>query len=393
MGWIHVCPGGEDYLAFLPDPLPPRIEMSRGLMESLLDAELAMGSLGKLIRDVGEIGVFSDPFVYREAVCSSRIEHIHASLLDLYLYRATSSHGAAEVPTNIRRVMGCANALRYGIDRLNTLPVGLRFMRELHQRLMCNAEDTYAYPGEFRRTQNWIGPPGSTPRNAFFVPPPAEQMYGALYDLEAYINRDDDKHPPLVRLAIVHYQFEAIHPFVDGNGRVGRMLIPILLAYWGLLPVPVLCMSAYFYRLQTRYHKLLLNVSLQGKWREWIAFFLRGVSEQATHAVMCVKELLGLRQKWLNTLGIGEQDKERAVVDFLFVEPVTTVERIRQGVSVPPGVAEAVIGELKKAGILHTLPANRGVCSVTEVLQMTACELLPRPRQRSAHHEKESHVF
>lgn len=368
MGWIHVYPKeGEGYLAFLPDPLPPRLEMSRGMLESLHDAELAIESLGK---SAVEAGIYSDLFICREAVFSSRIEHIYASLPDLCFYRAMSLSDAIEVPINVRRVMGYVDALRYGIDRLNTLPIGLRFMRELHQQLMCNAEDARSYPGEFRRTQNWIGPPGSTPQNAVFVPPPVEQMYNALYDLETYLNKTRCVYPPVVRLAIAHYQFEAIHPFVDGNGRIGRMLIPLLLVAWGVLPFPVLCMSAYFCRLRKRYHDLLLGVSKQDRWKEWIIFFLRGVSEQATDAATRIEKLGGLRQRWLDKLRIGERDKERAIIDLLFAEPITTIQRVGQVTALSPDVVGRMIGELTRAEILHPLQENSGVYCATGVIQI-----------------------
>jgi Fic family protein len=255
---------------------------------------------------------------------------------------------------DIREVLNYVNALEYGLKRLETLPVSLRLMRELHERLLAGVRGERATPGEFRRTQNWIGSPGCTLNEATFVPPPVPQMYECLDALEKYLH-SQDVYPPLVRLAFVHYQFEAIHPFVDGNGRIGRLLISLLLVQWQLLPLPLLYLSAYLYRYRQDYYDLLLGVSERGDWRTWLLFFLRGVAGQARDAVQRTRELQDLREDWHRRLSQARTSAlTLRLVDALFVSPILTIPQVQRLLQVGSyHSARKTVEKLVSAGILQ----------------------------------------
>src|SRR6266436_2112719 len=234
------CPGG--YRAYVPEPLPPRFEWSAGLAAALSAADRAVGRLAGEGRRLPNPHLLIRPFVRREAVLSSRIEGTQATLGELLAAEA----GAAveRSPDDLREVANYVTALEYGIERLKTLPLSLRLVRELHERLMAGVRDSHATPGEFRRSQNWIGKPGATLNQASYVPPPPDALGEQLASWERFLH--DRTQPPLVHAALMHYQFEAIHPFLDGNGRVGRLLITLLLCEREVLPAPLLYLSAFF---------------------------------------------------------------------------------------------------------------------------------------------------
>lgn len=287
-----------------------------------------------------------------EAVLSSRIEGTHASLIDVYTYE-TAQLSFFERTDDVREVYNYVQAMNYGLERLNTLPISLRLIRELHEKLMEGVRGGALTPDEFRRSQNWIGPVGSTPATAPYVPPPVEEMHLALAALEKFIHADTDI-PPLVRAGMIHYQFEAIHPFLDGNGRVGRLLIVLLLCEWGLLAQPLLNLSVYIEHYRQAYYDLLLGVSQQGAWEAWLRFFLRGVSEQARESVFRMERLQEIRRKYQP---IVEQDRNSArmaaVIDFLFSRPVLTVRQASEDLGIPFKTAQAYLLKLVRAGVLR----------------------------------------
>lgn len=298
---IQVGQGNSAYWAFLPAPLPPRIVFEPGLVRVLSDADRALGELAGLGRTLPNPKLLIDPFIRREAVSSSRIEGTQADMVDLYAYEA----GQLALPgfkppapeADVREVINYVHALEYGLQRLDTLPVSLRLLREIHERLMAGVRGEQMTPGEFRRSQNWIGPPGCTLAEAPFVPPPVTEMIEALSALEKYLHEDANL-PPLVRVALIHYQFEVIHPFLDGNGRIGRLLIILLLVHWGVLPLPLLYLSAYFERHRQTYYDLLMAVSERGAWAEWLRFFLTGVIDQSRDAIERARQLQDLEKEW-----------------------------------------------------------------------------------------------
>jgi Fic family protein len=296
------------------------------------------------------------PFVRREAVLSSRIEGTRASLSDLFAFEAS---GVADPRTSdVREVANYVDALGYGLKRLAELPISLRLVREMHARLMSGVfgvRGEHLTPGEFRRSQNWIGPPGCSLANATYVPPPEVEMREALDNLEKYLHTASPLPlPPLVRMALVHYQFEAIHPFLDGNGRIGRLLITLLLCAEGLLPQPLLYLSAYFERHRPDYYRLLLAVSQEGSWTEWVSFFLDGVAQQSQDAIKRSSRLLDLWHTYRDRLQ-SERSSPLALrmVDELFSYPVVTLASATRLLGVTPRAAQNNIDKLVAEGILQ----------------------------------------
>lgn len=320
------------YYGFVPNPLAPELPFDAELTRTLSDADRSVGELAGLGRTMANPSLLIGPFIRREAVLSSRIEGTEAGITDLYAYEA----GQLPLPTmkpsppesDLREVHNYVRALEYGMERLSTLPTSLRLIRELHERLMAGVRGERATPGEFRRSQNWIGPPGCSITEATFVPPPVADMTKALHDLENYLHAENS-HPPLVKLALIHYQFEAIHPFLDGNGRIGRLLISLLLVNWNLLPAPLLYLSAFFERHRQTYYDLLLSVSERGAWRDWVLFFLRGVRDQGADAIYRAQQLQDLQMGWRAQL----QHKRMTglvlgITDTLFERPVISANEV-----------------------------------------------------------------
>ena len=354
---VRVGQGEAAYWAFVLHPLPPDLPADWELARSLSEADRALSELAGVGRTMPNPHLLIGPFVRREAVLSSRIEGTQADITDLYAYEAGQLPlpGVEPAPpeSDVREVLNYVRALEYGLERLDTLPVSLRLIRELHERLMAGVRGEHATPGEFRRSQNWIGPPNCTLNEARFVPPPVPQMHKALDAFEKYLH-GDTVYPPLVRLALVHHQFEAIHPFVDGNGRIGRLLISLLLVEWKLLPLPLLYLSVYFYRYQQDYYDLLLAVSERGDWRDWVLFFLRGVTDQAQDAIVCAKQLQDLQITWRERL---MQARTSALLlrlaDSLFASPIITIPEAKRLLGVTYHSAQRNVERLVEARILQ----------------------------------------
>lgn len=375
---IQVGQGEEAYWAFVPHPLPPNLSFTKPLWLTLSKADRAVGQLAGVSRHLSNTRLLLAPFVRREAVLSSRIEGTQADIFDLYMYEAgqLALPGIRGVPpeADVREVLNYVLALEYGINRLETLPVSLRLIQELHHELMRGVRGEFATPGEFRHTQNWIGYPGSTLRTATYVPPPVTEMTRALHELEMYLH-DEDDYPPLARLAFVHYQFEAIHPFVDGNGRIGRLLLSLLLIDWGLLDLPVLYLSAYFERNRETYYDLLQAVTERGAWQEWLLFFLQGIVEQAQDTTQKLKELQDLQHFWRQFLA----DHPSAgtllrVVDLLFKRPILTAADVQEELKITHRTANRVLQELTQLSIVREITGRqRGrlyeAMSIFKVLQ------------------------
>ena len=378
---IRVGQGETACWAFVPNPLPPLLTFDAKLVRSLSEAERALGELAGLGRALTNPHLLINPFIRREAVLSSRIEGTQADLADLYAFEARQLWLPGFQPkreeADVREVFNYVRALEYGLERLNTLPLSLRLIREVHTRLMEGVRGEHATPGEFRRTQNWIGAPGCTLNDATFVPPPVDEMHNALDAFERYLHSEDE-HPPLVRLALIHYQFEAIHPFIDGNGRIGRLLLSLLLVHWDLLPLPLLYLSAYLERHRQQYYDLLLAVSTRGAWREWIDFFLQGVAEQARDAISRAKRLQDLQAEWHRRL---ENARNSALLirlaDKLFESPVLTIPRAEDYLKVTYRSAQRIVAKLVQASILQPLdPEKRYDKSfeATEIFQVIGAE-------------------
>jgi Fic family protein len=360
---IRVGQGQTAYWAFVPNPLPPPLTFDAALIRSLSEADRALGELAGLGRTFPNPHLLINPFIRREAVLSSRIEGTQADLADLYAFEARqlALPGLKPAPAeaDVREVFNYVRALEYGLERVNTLPVSLRLIREVHALLMEGVRGEHATPGEFRRTQNWIGAPGCTLNDATFVPPPVDEMHTALDALEKYLHSEEE-HPPLVRLAFIHYQFEAIHPFIDGNGRIGRLLLILLLVHWGLLPLPLLYLSAYFEKHRQAYYDLLLSVSTRGAWREWVEFFLRGVAEQARDAVVRAKRLQDLQLVWRTKYQRARgADLLLGIVDALFAVPVLTPRQVAGQLRVSHPAAMQALRRLEQDQILKEISGKQ----------------------------------
>jgi Fic family protein len=333
------------------------------LARTLSETDRALSQLAGVGRTMPNPHLLIGPFVRREAVLSSRIEGTQADITDLYAYQVGQlplpNMPSAPPESDVKEVHNYVRALEYGLERRKTLPISLRLIRELHQKLMEGVRVEYATPGEFRRSQNWIGPPNCSLNEAPFVPPPVPQMHEALHTFETYLHRRDVIYPPLIRLALIHYQFEAIHPFLDGNGRVGRLLITLLLIEWDLLPLPLLYLSAYFYRHRQDYYDLLITVSEQGAWDAWVAFFLMGIKEQAQDAVTRARQLQDLQEGWRSRLTeVRTSALLLRLADALFESPVITIPEAQRLLDVTYRTAKLNIEKLVDAGILSQVGQN-----------------------------------
>ncbi|MBI3595823.1 MAG: Fic family protein [Nitrospirae bacterium] len=347
-GRVSKTPQG--YWAFVPNPLPPFLLLSWDFVKQISDADRSLSELAGVARTLPNPHLLIGPFIRREAVLSSRIEGTQASLSDLFFFEAAGSK-AAEVP-DVREVANYVKALEYGLARSKKLPISLRLIREIHERLMKDVRGEHLTPGEFRRSQNWIGPPGCTLMEAVFVPPPVEEMKVALGELEKFLHMPSSL-PPLVRMALVHYQFEAIHPFLDGNGRIGRLLVTFLLCAEGLMPQPLLYLSAFFERHRQDYYRLLLEVSQKGNWVEWITFFLRGIAEQSQDAIKRSRRLLELWQRYRDQVQAARASALLLkLVDDLFSYPAVTIGLAAKRLKVTHRSSQLNISKLVRAGIL-----------------------------------------
>lgn len=337
--------------AFVPSPLPPEINITWELVNAVTAAERALGHLRGIGTTLPNANLLIQPFVRREAVLSSRIEGTQASVGDVVVFEASA---APSDDSDVREVANYIAALRYGFNRLGELPLSLRFIREVHEQLMRGVRGTNRGPGEFRRLQNWIGGPGSSIADARYVPPPVVEMNAALDAFEKYLH-DASSLPALIRLALIHYQFEAIHPFLDGNGRVGRLLLTFLLRTEQLLEEPLLYLSAFFEKNRSEYYERLLDVSRRGAWQEWIIYFLRAVEEQSNDAVSRAKRLFALRDEYRARVTAARSSPLLyAIIDRLFLSPAVTIARVGKEIGVTYPAAKKNVDKLVAFGILSS---------------------------------------
>ena len=344
------------YWTYIPNPLPPTFTYSTKMVNVLSEAERLIGELAGVGRSLPNPYLLVGSAIRREAVLSSRIEGTITGMEDLLFFEADPS---VSTKPDVQEVQNYVEALEYGLNRLQELPVSLRLVKEIHARLMHGVRGEHATPGEFRKQQNWIGSPGCMLNEATFIPAPPEMLMETLGAWELYLHAESDI-PHLVRLALTHYQFETIHPFNDGNGRVGRLLISLLLCHWGLLPQPLLYLSAFFERYRDNYYRLLLAISQQGSWEEWIEFFLTGVREQARDALQTGKQLLDLQEAYRNRFA-GQRTTRilPGVLDQLFINPITSITSLRDIFNVNYRLAQRTVDHLVAAGILSVVTDQR----------------------------------
>jgi Fic family protein len=328
--------------------LPPPIAWGPELARALSAADHAVGRLAGEGRRLPNPHLLIRPFLRREAVLSSRIEGTQATLGELLASEAGAA--VARSPADLREVGNYVVALEYGAGRLAKLPLSLRLVRELHERLMRGVRGDAATPGEFRRSQNWIGPPGATPASATFVPPPPDQLSECLGAWESFLH--DAALPPLVHAALAHAQFEAIHPFLDGNGRVGRLLITLSLIARGALPSPLLYLSAFFEATREEYYARLLGVTQRGEWEEWLSYFLAGAATQAEDASDRVQRIDALLVRWRGLLARTTSRLPDRALDLLAENPFWTVNKMAARLEVAFTSAQRAIDRLESSGIV-----------------------------------------
>jgi Fic family protein len=347
----HLLRSPNDYWAFVPPSLPADLELPNELVPVLSDADRAVGELSGVGAWLPNPHILITPFLRREAVLSSRIEGTQATVTDLVLFEAEAGKGPET--GDAQEVFNYVEALRLATDPARRLPLSLRLIRDMHRTLMTGVRGGHATPGEFRRSQNWIGPPGSLLVDAAYVPPPVDEMNACLNDLEAYLHSAAPL-PPLARIAAVHYQFEAIHPFLDGNGRVGRLLISLLLQEWELLPKPLLYLSAYFEARRNEYYERLLAVSTKGDWTGWLRFFLEGVSTESRDVIDRARRLIDLREDYHGRLQVTRASALLIkLVDHLFERPAIRINMAQEHLGVTFRAAAQNVQKLVDARILH----------------------------------------
>ena len=319
-------PGG--FAAFIPDALPPNIDLSPTLHTLLSNADRALGRLDGSIQTLPDPELFVLMYVRKEAVLSSQIEGTQSSLADVLNAEAEIMN--PDSPKDVFEVLNYVQAMYTGLQLLETLPVSIRLIKEIHSTLLKGVRGQHSEPGELRRSQNWIGPQGCTLQEAIYVPPPVHEMMEALSLWERYIH-EADNIPLLIKIGLLHAQFETIHPFLDGNGRIGRLLITFLLCEKGVLQKPVLYLSHFFKQERTAYYERLQNVRDKSDWEAWLEFFLRGVTEVSRGATETARDIVSLRERHRRT--IQEQFGRTAanglrVLETLYSRPIISVQSI-----------------------------------------------------------------
>lgn len=358
--YVTVSTVGEEAKAFVPAPLPPRpsIDWSPQLRSKFDQALLALGRLDSVSRLLPDTSLFLYMYVRKEAVLSSMIEGTQSSLSDLLLFELDQVPG---VPLDdVQEVSNYVAALNHGLSRLaEGFPLSLRLLREIHGVLLTKGRGSGQTPGEFRRSQNWIG--GTRPGNAAFVPPPAEHVPECMGKLELFLHDQPEPTSVLLKAALAHVQFETIHPFLDGNGRLGRLLITLLLCEQKVLREPMLYLSLYFKTYRQHYYELLNNVRLTGDWEAWLDFFAEAVSVTATQAVETAQQLLELsRQDQDKISALGRAAASALQVHRALLEhPIATAGWLVEKTGITPATVNKCLGHLGRLGIVRELTERK----------------------------------
>lgn len=348
----------EGYSAFIPAPLPPDppLMFDGQLATILAGAGTALGRLDGVAATLPNPELFVAMYVRREAVLSSQIEGTQSTLDDVLAFEIDSDR--SKLPRDIEEVVNYINAMNYGLTRLETLPLSLRLLTEIHGRLLAGGRGSEKSPGEFRHSQNWIGG-GRRLADAAFIPPPPHEMRTALGDLERFMH-DHDGLDPLIVCALAHAQFETIHPFLDGNGRVGRLLITFLLCHEKVLQRPVLYLSHYFKQNRGAYYDRLMAVRFQGDWEGWLRFFLIGVATVAREAEQTARRIVELRERLRRAAQSADKSVNTLILlDHLFEQPMINVKAAQERLNLSFPAANAIVGDLQEVGILTEVTGGR----------------------------------
>ena len=346
------------YWAYVPNPLPPKIEVDWELANLVSKAGIKLGELsgaGQLLQNPHLL--ISPLLIRRESVTSSRIENTQSGLDDLFLFEADETE--PPLVSDVKEIINYVRAMEYGIKRLEDLPVSSRLICEIHEILMEGVRGKGATPGVIRTSQNWIGSPGCDLTDATYVPPPEQEMKQCFSDLEKYIH-SDPQEPALIQCALVHYQFEAIHPFLDGNGRIGRLLITFMLLERKLLSQPLLYLSDFFEQHRDEYYRLLLNVSQKGDWKAWFTFFLNGVRQQSEDALSTIQKLLNLQSEY-RALGTGRKVPKSVnrLIDYLFASPIISISALSKAWKMPFPTVQRGVDYLIEKDILREVTGGK----------------------------------
>ncbi len=358
--YITISTVDEKAQAFVPAPLPPSpsIEWSYELREKYDQALLALGRLDSVSMLLPDTSIFLYVYVRKEAVLSSMIEGTQSSLSDLLIFE--SEHQPGVPMADVQEVSNYVAALNHGLQRLKEdFPLSLRLLKEIHSVLLSKGRGKESDPGEFRRSQNWIG--GSRPGTAAFVPPPPDHVQECMGKLELFLHDRPEKTPALIKAAIAHVQFETIHPFLDGNGRLGRLLITLLLCSQNILKAPMLYLSLYFKIHRERYYQLLNNVRLIGDWESWLEFFADAILETATQAIDTAQQLMklatsdGQRINQLKRISGSAHLVHKAMLE----RPIASSKWIQEATKLSPATVNACLRELEQAGILKEVTGKK----------------------------------
>ncbi|MCL2632010.1 MAG: Fic family protein [Coriobacteriia bacterium] len=348
----------DGYKAYVPEALPPNppIVLSDELVTLLSSADRKLGRLDGVTQVLPNPDLFVAMFVNKEALISSQIEGTQASLVDVLgaaKEKQASNNDAFEVVNYIE-------AMNYALKRLGSFPLSLRLIKEVHSILLRSGRGSNLEAGEFRASQNWIGSPGSTLANADFVPPTVDDMMPALYSLEEYLHKENGL-PPLVKIALIHAQFETIHPFLDGNGRMGRLLITFWLCQQNVISKPLLYLSHYFKQNREAYYQRLTDIRFDGAWEEWVAFFLKGVITVSEEAVVTAKRILDLKESGQQVLSssIRNNGNHLRLYESLFQDPLITRSEVISMLDVTAPTATRIINSMVDLGILTDLNPER----------------------------------
>jgi len=350
-------PGG--YRAFIPEPLPPDppIDIDDEMLVRLSAADRALGRLDGATEVLPNPNLFVAMYVRREAVLSSQIEGTQASLIDVLEYEVDAARKG--LPADVAEVVNHVRAMNYGLATLKTLPLSLRLIRQIHEQLLANVRGAHRTPGEFRTSQNWIGPPGCTLQEATFVPPPPSEVLNTMGDLERFL-KSPVAMPVLIQVGLGHAQFETIHPFLDGNGRIGRLLITFLLCEPKVLRRPLLYLSHYLKRHRATYYDHLQAIRDAGNWEGWIRFFLAGVAEVANEATETARRILQLREEHRHFVSeeIGTTNALR-LLELLYERPIVTARVVRNDLQVSAPTANSLVNEFARVGVLTETTGQR----------------------------------
>lgn len=355
--WKTNLSGEMAYQSFVPSPLPPTppIEISEDILEQLIKANSQLAILESVATRIPDVDLFVSMYVRKEALMSSQIEGTQATLEDVLdpLIEDNTNRNVADVVNYIK-------ATEYAIRRLHELPLCNRLLKETHAILMEGVRGQEKNPGEFRCSQNWIGGKGITLRNAKYIPPSPDDMTEAMSDLEKYINADD-RLDGLIRAALIHYQFETIHPFLDGNGRIGRLLITLFLMEKKILTTPALYISYFLKKNRVEYYDRMTEVRSKGNYEQWVKFFLQALAESAKDAIAAIDELTALHDKNVDLVaGMGRASKNAMLVfRYLEANPIIEIGKTAEALGITFGTASNVVERLSSAGILEQTTTGR----------------------------------